>query len=566
VLKSDAQLEPVGVRGATLKQFSDYAVSAHLCEPNEPCVGVTVGADVDDNRATVVGKSAKNAYGNRVESFLGIQYATQERFEPSELLLLKGVVDAREMGPVCAQPPSAWLKGSVEEDCLYLNIWRPKLDEDDDEQELLPVLFWIHGGGFIFGSGMDSNFDGANLAGNEKVIVVTINYRLNIFGYLPTTSDHGTGGMNGILDQIRALEWVQKNISPFGGDPDKVTIFGESAGAISACQLSVIPQAKGLFLRAISESGFCGFIPFHEESLGPSLASVGCTSEPCAIADLKEMSTEELLPANAKHGFNPVFDKSVIPNANPANLYSEGSNINPTDMIIGYNTFDDYATFFVPLEDYIKGANLEEAPQLAHVPEDVKTNILTLYSPALYGDSSLAAYAQFRGDSDFGCPSRFLAPTAASSIGGKVFLYQFAMLSGFDYSKASGLLEEANIDEYPTWSSHEAEIPFVFGNTIELGGKKPDIIYPSSFTDQEMVLVKEMMNRWANFARNGDPQAPGLSDSEESKWIPVSNDSEDYVTDPQYMNFGSNGGLMVGSDKEKSDQCNAMLGVYGAHP
>ena len=80
-----------------------------------------------------------------------------------------------------------------------------------------------------------------------------------------------------------------------------------------------------------------------------------------------------------------------------------------------------------------------------------------------------------------------------------------------------------------------------------------------------MVLVKEMMNRWANFARNGDPQAPGLSDSEESKWIPVSNDSEDYATDPQYMNFGSNGGLMVGSDKEKSDQCTAMLGVYGAH-
>jgi len=310
-----------------------------------------------------------------------------------------------------------------------------------------------------------------------------------------------------------------------------------------------------LFLRAIMESGFCGFIPFDEESLNSALESIGC-AEPCDIEDLKEKSTEELLLANAKNGFQPVHDNGVVPAANPADLYTESSNINPTDMIIGFNTFDDYETFFLPLDDYIKGANLEEAPQLSHVSEDVKNNILTHYSPVKYNDSSLAAYAQFRGDSDFGCPSRFLAPTAASSISGKVYLYMFATLSNFDYSKASGLLEEANIYDL-TWSSHEAEIPFVLGNTIELGGK-PDVTYPSSFTDQEMVLVNEMMSRWAGFARTGDPQAtPSV------EWSPVSVVGD--ATDPAYMNFGPNGGTMVDSNKEKSDQCIAMLGVYGSH-
>ncbi|KAL7554356.1 hypothetical protein ACHAWF_017798 [Thalassiosira exigua] len=463
------------------------------------------------------------------------------------------------MGPACAQPPSPWMGvGSLEEDCLYLNIWRPKETSDDDgnndEGGLLPVMLWIHGGGFVFGSGNHANFNGANLAGNEDVVVVTINYRLNVFGFLSSTgSNHTTGGMNGILDQIKALEWVQKHISSFGGDPDRVTIFGESAGAISACLLSVTPQAGGLFRRAIMESGFCGFFPAHDEESVAALESIGC-AEPCDVGDLKEKSAQELLPALAKHSFPPVQDDDVIPSSDPAGLFLKASNVNPADMIIGFNTFDDYEAFFVPLEDYVAGAVLEERPELSRAPEGVKTRILELYSPVRCGDFPLAAYAQFRGDHDFGCPSRSLAPVAAAGVAGKVYLYLFGALSGFDYAEASGMLgDEAN--NFDNWSSHEAEIPFVFGNSIELEGR-PNMTFPASFTDQEMVLAKEVMSRWANFARDGDPRAT----SSAVEWTPISVEGD--ANDPAYMNFGPEGGKMVDSDKEKSAQCDAMHGLH----
>jgi len=531
--------------------FAAMSCESILAEKGQrfPCV------DATDPNTVFIGKTVSNSDGIPVDSFLGIEYATQERFEQSELLLSEGLVNATEMGPMCAQPESVWSGPSLTEDCLFLNIWKPASTSNETiSEDRLPVMVWIHGGGFIFGSGNHPNFNGANLAGNENVIVVTINYRLNVFGNLPTSPDFGTGGMNGILDQIKALEWVQERISYFGGDPDMVTIFGESAGAISSCQLSVIPQAKGLFRRAISQSGFCGFVPFNAASLTTAIDSLGCPDGSCTIEDLKKHSTEELLALNALHAFQPIHDAAVVA-ADPAGQFSDSANINPIDMIIGSNTKDDYALFFIPLDLYIAGANIETTPELFLASEDVKNEVLSAYSLDKYGGSAVSSYAEFRGDFDFGCSSRILATTASSTIQGNVYSYLFGRLSGFDLANANGLLEAENIDD-STWSSHEAEIPFVFGNPSEL----PSVNMPSSFTDEEMSLVEEISSRWASFARTGDPQFSSSTESVE--WLPVSEDTG--LTDPNYMVFTPDGGTMVDSDENKAGQCTVMLSVYAS--
>ena len=170
----------------------------------------------------------------------------------------EGVRQAKEPGARCPQPPSqvfAQQTAPQSEDCLYLNVWTAA----GDTEEKRPVMFWIHGGGSTTGSGGDLIYSGAQLA-NLGVVVVTINYRLGPLGFmahplLSKESGKGVSGNYGLLDQIEALKWVKKNIKAFGGDPDRVTIFGESAGAVAVTKLMVSPLAKGLFHRVISESG-----------------------------------------------------------------------------------------------------------------------------------------------------------------------------------------------------------------------------------------------------------------------------------------------------------------------
>ncbi|OEU14518.1 alpha/beta-hydrolase, partial [Fragilariopsis cylindrus CCMP1102] len=160
-----------------------------------------------------------------------------------------GAVNATEFGDACPSPST--VNYSVGEDCLNLNIWRPSGANEDNP---LPVIVWIHGGGFILDSAVNPFYDGSKTSGNEDIMFVSIDYRLGIFGYLPQDIN-GTGGMNGILDQVEALKWVQQYISYFGGDPNQVTIFGQSAGAHSVGILNVLPKANGLFQRSIMDSG-----------------------------------------------------------------------------------------------------------------------------------------------------------------------------------------------------------------------------------------------------------------------------------------------------------------------
>lgn len=400
-------------------------------------------------------------------------------------------------------------------------------------------------------------YDGANLAGNENVIVVSVNYRLGVFGFMPI-DDEGTGSMNGILDQIQALHWVQNNIEIFGGNPELVTIFGESAGAQSVVLLSVVPQAEGLFKRAISESGNtdANLPPTDVESV---LSAIECSEHPCTISDMKDKTTEELLAAfTTPVGPTHPGDPAVLP-TKESKLYSEGK-INPEDMIVGSNTFDDMyvAISASNVSAYISMAEqgLPNAPFFSFAnlttPEEIQAAV-DAYSWDKYNGSSLAAMSQFDGDVSFTCSTRDLAVTAATSgISGNIFVYLFGYTSVHEPAVRSGLLDAANIT-YQNYSSHGGELAFVFGN-----GNDP-------YSDQGKKLSSEIMSRWANFARTGNPNLSSEDNDEEgegNEWLPVSlSDTSGMVAaDPQYMYFTGDGGALVESNREKAEQCATIYG------
>ncbi len=311
-------------------------------------------------------------------------------------------------GPSCPQPGQGGsfyidvlAVGSTDEDCLYLNVWSPA--ESSDER--LPVMVWIHGGSFETGSGSMAIYDGRNLAA-RGVVVVTINYRLGPFGFLAhpslsAESPHGVSGNYGLLDQIAALEWIQRNIAGFGGDPGNVTVFGESAGAISILDLLVSPLASGLFHRAISQSGILLDDGFgvsttgtleQGESAGEAFAArLGVSDSSDALARLRTKTADELLAAMTavapgtallEQGlvWKPVADGYVLPDR-PSRLWAAGERHN-VPLLIGSNA-DEGNTFLSGLSvakgDYeslmaqIFGMHVQEALAL-YPPEEERTS------------------------------------------------------------------------------------------------------------------------------------------------------------------------------------------------
>ncbi|CAK0888551.1 unnamed protein product [Prorocentrum cordatum] len=440
----------------------------------------------------------------------------------------------------------------------------------------------IHGGGFQMGSGSEALYDGANLAAKEGVMVVTLNYRLGSLGFLQTGPD-GQGGMNGLLDQIRALEWVNRSISSFGGDPAKVTSsggFGQSAGSMSICMLSVSPLAKDLFLRAILESAVC----INEPTYGmPNSAEKGenLTRQVLEAAKvenvegLKNISVEEVLKASAGLYGGPSWDLSVLP-ASPADLYSDpAGRINPADMMIGSNTFDD--SMFVPCggadfsSAYLGGAanymtGLRDAiyvPPVYPNGEESANEVFDAYSPDdVYNGSNVTAFMQQQGDYQRICFGRELASAASSNIGGKIYAYMF----GHNPSAVSELCDDpitATFRDDPTWSFHGAEIPFVFGNPVTSSPIHwPQGAQPVAQSAEEAALQREMMARWANFARSGNPHAPS-GNASSVEWEPVPKHSraapERAAADPPYLFFTGGGSRWISSNEHKAQQCTPIV-------
>ena len=278
--------------------------------------------------------------GVAIHSYKGIPYAAPPvgdlRWKPPQPVKpWKGIKVAKEFAPIC--PQFAFLPGTQSEDCLALNVWTPA----KSAAEKLPVMVWIHGGGFIIGASSQSVYDGEALA-SQGAVVVSINYRLGIFGFfahpgLSQESPQEVSGNYGIMDMVAALEWVKHNIAAFGGDPSNVTIFGESAGGTAVCLLMVVPQAQGLFHKVISESAAWMFGPIghlKETWYGRMSAEKFGLSHGADIAVLRSKSTAEVvkmmgLPdmagekADRGEAYMPFVDGVVIPD-DPARLFLSG--------------------------------------------------------------------------------------------------------------------------------------------------------------------------------------------------------------------------------------------------
>jgi para-nitrobenzyl esterase len=423
-----------------------------------------------------------------------------------------GLRSADKFGPTSLQSNKA---NETSEDCLYLNIWTPT----GSAEERLPVMMWIHGGAFVGGSTAQKLYRGKHLA-KKGVVLVTIGYRLGVSGYLahPSLSaenERHVSGNYGLLDIIAALKWVQRNISAFGGDPECVTIFGESAGGIAVSMLCASPLAKGLFHRAISQSGG-SFGPIrtggepgenvhslkNAEQAGKAWAlKVGA----CSAAELRQLPPDILKTAGIVQGVTwPVMDGWVIPD-DQYKLYEAGK-YNDTPVLVGYNSEEGTAFLKIgsPTEDYLKMVH-ERYGKFAK-------KLLALYPPA--GEKVDETQPDLLRDTAFGWHNWTWVRLQSKAGGSKAFLYYF------DHHDRHLLPANAPINR--AGSFHGDEIPFVFHQSSD----SPYGFQWANAKAEDHAMSEMIMSYWTNFAKYGDPNGKGLP-----KW-PAYSDK-----DPQVMHF-----------------------------
>jgi para-nitrobenzyl esterase len=432
------------------------------------------GLNAGQPTVTVSGGALTGTQEDGVNRFLGIPYAAPPVNDlrwraPQPAAAWDGTRDASKFGPDCVQngprgaPPDTSRPAS--EDCLTLNIWAPANANGE-----LPVMVWIHGGGYMFGSGSQPNVDGTQFA-KMGVVLVTLNYRLGPFGFmahpeLTAEAEYGSSGNYGILDQIAALKWVQENIAQFGGDPANVTIFGESAGAGSVNILQASPLAKGLFAKAIGEStsqfdpnaGMAGRQDLSSaEQAGVSFGkSRGANS----LAEMRALPPEKIL-ADAPFFWPFEKDNYVLPDL-VWNIFAEGKQ-NDVPTMVGYNS-DEGAT--LPVEFVKRDAGFE-------------------------GD-----YDRFYGKLDD--PRR-----QASTDGVQWQMRVWAQLQAQTGTRPawSYYFDRAWPGRVADGAFHGAEIVYVFQNLDT---------EDQPWTDDDRALSRQMAQYWVNFARTGDPNGEGL--------------------------------------------------------
>lgn len=407
-------------------------------------------------------------------------------------------LDARTKGPACAQLSrlGAMLDPASGEDCLTVNVWAPERIVSPAP----PVLVWIYGGGFTSGSNRELAYDGQILAEQTGAVVVNLNYRLGPFGALALSalesedSAHPSTGAYGIEDQRAALQWVQKNIAAFGGDPNRVMLFGESAGGISTCMHIVSPQSKGLFQSAVVESGPCDSATPKDKALaqGEQFATaLGCSAGSDKVACLRGKTPEEIitaLPASSDIIFGdganwfPVLDGWNLPDKPSALL--ESGNFNKVPAIFGANADEATIFFYLAKTEIADDAAFETFAEKL-VPGHGK-DVVARYSSAKFGTAQDAALAAV-GHAGFVCPTR-RAARAIAKTGTPAYQYHFT------YAPPGGLFGDLG-------AFHSAEIKFVFGI--------PSQLVPQPLTDEEIVLSNAMMGYWSGLAAKGDPNAEG---------------------------------------------------------
>jgi para-nitrobenzyl esterase len=390
----------------------------------------------------------------------------------------------------------------MSEDCLYLNIRTDNIRGDKKGKKLKPVMVWIHGGGHQFGSS-DLSYYQSNTLVNKGVVLVTINYRLGVMGYmahpsLSKSDPNGVSGNYGTLDQIAALEWVQKNINSFGGDPNNVTIFGESAGAWSVTELMATPLAGGLFHKAIGQSGASSYHMGQMDGEGvgwPSGYQTGLVvtealglKNPTA-KDLRAIPAEKIqsvVTEKMSEGFHHVRDGYVFPEN--VGLSFSKNKYNKVPMLFGYNS--DEGTLFFPddeqptiwIPDLAPGSKKELSTKLKEFFPANHEKLIDLYN---LDEDFTAGGTQWMGDEIFGVNIRYV--TRQNEIhGGESYLYHFSRVPPSNKQTIGAF--------------HAAEIPFVFGSYEKTIG----------YSKEDIKLAELMQNYWVNFAKNGNPNGDNL--------------------------------------------------------
>jgi len=459
---------------------------------------------VKTDKGAVEGTTAPSG----VRAFKGIPYAAPPtgalRWKaPQPAAAWTGVRKAEAFGARCPQV-KVWddmvFRDEMSEDCLYLNVWTPA------DAKKLPVMFWIHGGGFIAGSASEPRQDGERMAG-RGVVVVSLNYRMGVFGFLshPELSKESkahASGNYGLQDQIAALAWVKANIAAFGGDPANVTIFGESAGSFAVSALMSSPAAKGLFHRVIGESG--AFFTAGDQTLAPKpLAEseqdglkLGQTLGGKDLAALRALSVDDLLKATTGEGgqrFSPNLDGVVL----KEHAYDtfKGGRQNDVPLLAGWN------------EDEIRSAvTLNPGKPTA---QQFAAEVRRRYGA--HGDAVLAAYPA-ANDAE--------ALESAASLTSDLFIgystwkwlemqaqHGRAPVYGYSFDRDIPLPKDHKVNGVPVTSKdigarHAGEIEYVFGAL--------DSLPAVPWEDSDRRLSDLMMTYWTNFARTGDPNGPGL--------------------------------------------------------
>src|SRR6202034_2431518 len=340
----------------------------------------------------------------------------------------EGVRQANAPGNACPQPPyrANGIYGAspppMDEDCLNLNLWTPAKTAGDR----LPVMVWIHGGSFVHGTGAAAGYEGENWP-RHGVVVVTINYRLGVFGLLAlpelaAESPHHSAGNYGLLDQIAALQWVQRNIAAFGGDPARVTIFGESAGAGSVNVLMASPLTAGLFSRAIAESG-ASFEPMrslaHGEKGGQALAArIGATED--VLKALRANPPDELIQATTDDDIDMVVDGWLLPQS-VYSVFAEGKQ-NDVPIIVGSNANE--GTIFPPPGGAISPADFAANAKKQYGP--FSDDFLKIYPPGASDAEATASYFAALRDGELGWDMRIWARIATKTGHHRAYRYYFA--------------------------------------------------------------------------------------------------------------------------------------------
>lgn len=446
---------------------------------------------------------------DQTEYYLGVPYAQPPVGDlrwrsPQPAAPWSGTRNAQKSPPICVQFSVLTGRVTGDEDCLYVNIWTPA----EKPAEPMPVMVWIHGGGFIIGQGSYTTEDGQRLALRKNVVVVTVNYRLGIFGFLAhhalTAEDpaHPTSGNYGIEDQTAALRWVRDNISAFGGDPDNVTIFGQSAGGISVCAQLASPPAAGLFHRAIIQSGPCAGPMSSLEAVSAlgekAAASLGCAETPDVLACMRTKSVKDVantLPPDPTLGFGegytfwwPTHDGLVLP-LQIMDAFDSGR-FNQVPVINGATA--DEATLLIWLSHNFRFKPLRAEQYMDRLEyltgsHELAQQVARQYPLDNY-DSPYHAMSAAFSDGFFNCIARRQGQALSRHV--PTWAYQF------DYPEAPFFFPWADLRAF-----HSAELQYVMG--------RPMSFTRSDFKAKERDMADSIMSYWTQFARSGNPNGAG---------------------------------------------------------